>query len=186
MRPPSARGYAPRGRRRRTPRAGQHGFTLLEILIVLLIVGMTSAVVFPRLGTMAASFEFASQRDDLERTLNGLSYRAFRENSDLLLAGTYTEDGRGEKPRRQAERSGILRAGLATRSLLPAAREHLPPVNAKPADVALPPGWTLVVAEPIYFRGSGFCSGGRAEVYVGRLQYAYEMKPPLCRAVLVE
>lgn len=163
------------------------GFTLLEILIVLVIMSMTSAIVFPRLGTMASSYEFATQRDMLEQTLNGLGYEAVRDNTDMILFGTYTETGRDE--RKQQRRGGFgetLKPGLQTRSLLPNSREHLPPVNAIPAKIPLPAGWELVAESPIYFKGSGYCTGGRISVAVGSVDYAYEMKPPLCRATLVE
>ena len=162
------------------------GFTLLEILIVLVIMSMTSAIVFPRLGTMASSYEFATQRDMLEQTLNGLSYAAVRENTDLILFGTYTEAGRDVRKQERGGFGETLNPGMLTRSLLPNAREHLPPVNAQPAKIPLPAGWELAAAAPIYFMGSGFCTGGTISVAVGRLQYAYDMKPPHCRAVLVE
>jgi prepilin-type N-terminal cleavage/methylation domain-containing protein len=162
------------------------GFTLLEIVIVLVIVAMTSAIVFPRLVTMAASYEFATQRDTLEQALNGLSYAAVRENADMILFGTYTDAGRDEQKQRGRDFGDTLKPGMQTRSLLTNAREHLPPVNPEAVKVPLPAGWSLVVDEPIYFKGSGFCSGGTVNVLIGRLQYAYEMKPPLCRAVLVE
>jgi len=162
------------------------GFTLLEILIVLVIMSMTSAIVFPRLGTMASSYEFATQRDMLEQTLNGLSYAAVRENTDMVLFGTYTEAGRDERNQLRSDFGETLKPGMLTRSLLPNSREHLPPVNAAPANIPLPAGWELIAAAPIYFKGSGFCTGGTISVAVGYLEYAYEMKPPHCRAVLVE
>ena len=162
------------------------GFTLLEIVIVLVIVAMTSAIVFPRLVTMAASYEFATQRDTLEQTLNGLSYAAVRENADVILFGSYTDAGHSDQKQRRSDFGNTLKPGMQTRSLLANAREHLPPLNPEAAKVPLPAGWSLEVDQPIYFRGSGFCNGGTVSVLIGRLQYVYEMKPPLCRAVLVE
>lgn len=171
----------------RFPAPQARGFTLLEMLVVLLIVSLTSAIVFPQLTTMAASFEFASQRDTLEQDLNGLSYRAFRDNSDMVLVGTYTDEGQESAERRDRTTDYELDARLRTRSLIePEQRHHLPPVNAVTAKVVLPAGWRMVVDKPIYFRGSGYCSGGDVELFVGRLQYSYKMNPPLCRAVLVE
>lgn len=167
-------------------RGPTRGFTLFEILIVLAIIGMTSAIVIPRLGTMASSFAFAADRDNLEQTLSGLAYRAFRENGDLVLAGRYTKDGHEELRSYASDSGNTIDSALLTRPLFAEEREHLPPVNAVPATVPLPSGWELVVATPIYFRGSGYCSGGAAELYVGRLQYSYVLAPPLCRAVLVE
>lgn len=169
-----------------TTRSHTRGFTLLEILVVLAILAATSAIAFPRLETMAASFRFAADRDSFEQTLNGLAYQAFRDNSDVVLEGTYTIDGHDKLAARRQDRGETLRAGLRTRSLVRTDREHLPPLNAAPADVPLPDGWRLVVDEPIYFRGTGYCSGGSAELFVGSAQYSYEISPPHCRAVLVE
>ncbi|MGE0282446.1 MAG: prepilin-type N-terminal cleavage/methylation domain-containing protein [Rhodospirillaceae bacterium] len=162
------------------------GFTLLEVVVVLVIVSLTSAIVFPRLTTMASSYEFASQRDSFEQTLNGLSYRAYRENDDRILQGTYTSAGRDETAK--ARRSGRteLAGNMRTRALIAEPREHLPPVTRRYADVPLPEGWEVVIEDPIYFRGSGYCTGGTVELSVGRLEYIYALRPPLCRAELLE
>ncbi len=165
---------------------GERGFTLLEIVVVLVIVSMTSAIVFPRLATMAASYEFASQRDTFEQTLNGLPYKAYRENSDAILHGFYTAVGRDEARQPQGERGTTLAPFMRTRPPTSGSREHLPPVTAAYASITMPQGWEVVVDEPIYFRGSGYCSGGTVDLFVGRLQYSYVLRPPLCRAELVE
>lgn len=162
------------------------GFTLLEVVIVLVIVSMTAALAFPRLSTMAASFTFASERDQFEQTLNGLPYVALRSNSDQILLGTYTEAGRDARKEPRRALGETLDPSLRTTSLMANAREHLPPVNASFVPVALPAGWQIVVDEPIYYRGSGYCTGGRVNLFIGRLQYTYDLRPPLCRAELVE
>jgi len=165
---------------------GARGFTLLEILVVLTIVSLTSAIVFPRLGTMAASFQFASERDRFEQTLNGLPYQAFRDNRVKILLGTYTDEGRDERKKPRRDTGTTIAAHLRTQALLPEAREHLPPLNAQPADIRLPSGWEVAVAEPIYYSGAGYCSGGTVNLFVGNLQYTYVLNPPLCRAQLVD
>src|ERR1700742_4498093 len=59
------------------------GFTLLELLVVLVIIGLTSAVVIPRLPSVGASFDFALKRQSFEEAINQISYGAFRENQDF-------------------------------------------------------------------------------------------------------
>jgi len=162
------------------------GFTLLEVVVVLVIVSMTAALAFPRLSTMAASFTFATERDSFEQTLNGLPYTALRSNSDQMLLGTYTDMGRDTRPKIRGSLGDTLDPSLRTTSLLANAREHLPPVNASFAAFPLPSGWQMEVDEPIYYRGSGFCTGGRVNLFIGRLAYTYQLRPPLCRAELVE
>jgi prepilin-type N-terminal cleavage/methylation domain-containing protein len=162
------------------------GFTLLEVVVVLVIVSMTAALAFPRLSVMAASFTFATERDQFEQTLNGLPYTALRSSSDQILLGTYTETGRDTRKQPSRSPGDTLDPSLRTTSLLANAREHLPPVNASFAAVPLPSGWQMEVTEPIYYRTSGFCTGGRINLFIGRVEYTYQLRPPLCRAELVE
>lgn len=171
------------------PRDGSRqtrGFTLLEVVVVLVIVSMTAALAFPRLSTMAASFTFATERDQFEQTLNGLPYAALRSNADQILLGTYTDAGRDTRRRLQGSLGDTLDPSLRTTSLLQNTREHLPPVTAAFVPFPLPAGWRIEVADPIYYRGTGYCSGGRVDLHIGGLQYTYDLKAPLCRARLVE
>jgi prepilin-type N-terminal cleavage/methylation domain-containing protein len=176
----------PRRDVRRCGAQGARGFTLLEVVVVLVIVSMTSAIVFPRLATMASSYEFASQRDTFEQNLNGLSYQTYRENNDKILQGFYTAAGRDEKARSKQGGVASLAANMRTRPLTSEFREDLAPVTTTYAEIPMPDGWEVVVNDPIYYRGSGYCSGGTIDLFVGRLQYSYMLRPPLCRAELVE
>lgn len=185
--PPSAETHAA-GAMESTMHAPRHtrGFTLLEVVVVLVIVSMTAALAFPRLSTMAASFTFATERDSFEQTLNGLPYAALRSNSDQILLGTYTDAGRDTRKQPRGSLGDTLDPSLRTTSLLANAREHLPPVNASFVAFPLPSGWQMEVDQPIYYRGSGFCTGGRVTLFIGRVERIYQLRPPLCRAELVE
>ena len=156
------------------------------MLVVLVILGFTAGVVVPRMTTMGASFDFALKREAFEQTLNGLSYQAFRDNQDLLLLGDYTEAGRieGSEPRRDPGAS--INPALRTLPSADELREHLPPLNPAYAKLALPAGWRVSVAVPIYFRASGFCGGGAVTLEVGRAEYSYALTAPQCHATLVE
>lgn len=162
------------------------GFTLLEVLVVLVIVSATAAIVFPQLTTMADAVEFALEREKFEQTLNALSYQAFRENQPMVLAGTYTDAGRDAETQPGQRSGGTLRANLRTLPVNGEEREYLPPLNLAFPAPPLPEGWLVTVDAPIYFQGSGYCTGGNIELFIGDLQYSYVMTPPLCRAVLVE
>ncbi|MHB1206446.1 MAG: prepilin-type N-terminal cleavage/methylation domain-containing protein [Rhodospirillaceae bacterium] len=167
-------------------RADSRGFTLLEMLVVLLIVSLTAGIVVPRMTTMGASFDFALKREAFEQTLNGLAYQAFRDNQDLLLLGDYTAAGRIEGSEPKHELGDTLAGNLRTRSLIDQQREHLPPIAPAYAALPLPPGWRVSVAAPVYFRASGFCGGGAVVLDIGRAEYSYTLSPPQCHAQLVE
>ena len=70
------------------PRAAlrSDGFTLLELLIVLLILALLTGLVMPRLSNLYDSFRFAHERDDVLAQLGGLGYAAYREGRAFDLA----------------------------------------------------------------------------------------------------
>lgn len=166
--------------------APDRGFTLLEMLVVLVILGLTAGVVVPQMSTMGASFDFSLKREAFEQTLNGLAYQAFRDNQDLLLIGDYTDAGRVEGSEPKRDPGASLAASMRT---LPAAGEervHQPPLNPAYAQLPLPAGWRATVSAPIYFRASGFCGGGAVTLEIGRAAYSYELSAPQCHARLVD
>jgi type II secretory pathway pseudopilin PulG len=130
------------------------------VLVVLAILGLAAAAVGPRLAGMIDSIAFAMARETFEQDLGGLPYQAFTSGADLVLGG-----GAGQPA-------------------IPSAR---PPSGPEPATAAqaavvqLPAGWRLDVAQPIWFRASGYCSGGTVVVTAGEISETYLLRPPLCR-----
>lgn len=51
----------------------QHGFTLLEMLVVLFLIGLVTAVAMPGLQRMNASLERSLKRDQLQSLVNSLA-----------------------------------------------------------------------------------------------------------------
>ncbi len=174
-------------KRPRMPRSSaERGFTLLELLVVLAIVSLTGAVVIPRFTAISASFDYALKREGFEQTLNGLAYQAYRDNQDFVLDGAFTAAGWDPKSAAKQADGNDIQGGLRTRPLIAVAREHLPPVNTIPPPLPLPDGWRLTTSDPIYYRRSGYCSGGSVELVIGQSRYSYALAPPLCQAVLAE
>jgi prepilin-type N-terminal cleavage/methylation domain-containing protein len=167
-------------------RTQDRGFTLLEMLVVLVIVSLTAGVVLPRMTTMGASLDFALKREAFEQTLNGLAYQAFRDNQDLLLLGDYTDIGRIEGSEPKTVPGETIAAGMRTLSIIDQPRDHLPPINPAYAVLPLPPGWRASVKAPVYFRASGFCGGGAVVLEIGRAEYSYTLSSPQCHAQLTE
>ncbi len=173
------------------PRANRQGrtggFTLLEMLVVLVIVATTSAIVFPNLTTLGSSVDFALKRESFEQAVDGLAFTAFRESQDVVLSGVYTYAGREPDNNTGRNADGtVIQGSLRTRSLSVTQREILPPVNPHYAVLKLPEGWRLEITDPVYFHSSGYCDGGNIEVTIGRLRFSYTLAPPLCQAARVE
>lgn len=68
------------------------GFTLLELLVVMAVVGLLAAVVAPNLQRLVGSFDHATRRDGLIADVAALSYRAYAIGQSFELAnGAYAE-----------------------------------------------------------------------------------------------
>jgi prepilin-type N-terminal cleavage/methylation domain-containing protein len=69
-----------------------HGFTLLELMIVLFIVALLSGMIAPRLLTWYDSLQAAYERDDVLARLNELAYQAFQKSQDFTLTAYPTTE----------------------------------------------------------------------------------------------
>jgi prepilin-type N-terminal cleavage/methylation domain-containing protein len=81
-----ARSRAEHASRRSAHRSNETaGFTLLEMLVALAIIGLLLAIAFPALATAYDRARFAFGRDSIERQLDLLPLRAYGQSRRLVL-----------------------------------------------------------------------------------------------------
>lgn len=152
-----------------------NGFSLLEVLVVVFIIGLAASLVMPNFPLLFDRLVYANQRDTLLREINTLPYSAFSSNQDLVLVS-----GTLEARTSQAENvKSDTRVAINTDDLELVGSYRAS--NIRPIELDIPNGWSIRVSQPIIYRASGFCTGGTIDIFAGRLSYEYDLAPPYCQ-----
>jgi len=154
------------------PRAG---YTLLELLTVLLIFSLLAGLTVPKLTTMYESMQRVYEQEEIVAQLAGLNYLAFQQGRDIELS-TFPPI--------------VIQANAEDDELgasMPQTEKNLqtPPLNSNYLD--LPTGWQVKTQSPIIFFTNGACSGGEVVlVYQAEqpLVINLKMNPPFCQPEL--
>lgn len=142
------------------PASGKAGYTLLELLVALAILGALAGLAAPPFIRMIEQQRRVAEIAQVERTLAALPMQARERARDLVL-----------RPR-GASVDGVQRPAFIS-----------PLGDPAGADLsALPQGWTVEPASDLWIRYDGVCYGGavRATGPDGRA-IAYRLSAPICR-----
>jgi prepilin-type N-terminal cleavage/methylation domain-containing protein len=152
-----------------------NGFSLLEVLVVVFIIGLAASLVMPNFPLLFDRLVYANQRDTLLRDINTLPYSAFSSNQDLALAAGTLEST--ASPTGDEHSDANIAINVDDLELEGSYRAS----NIRPVKLDIPKGWTMRVSQPIIYRASGFCTGGTVEISAGALRYEYDLAPPYCQ-----
>jgi prepilin-type N-terminal cleavage/methylation domain-containing protein len=138
---PNKRRVALGGRRRRNA----DGFTLVEILVVLLIMGLLASITVPNLQRLYNSVQHDAEREEALGAITGLSYHAYVTGLPVTLPSGRT-DLKFAQPQPKNTKPGV---------------DADTPIDD---EIVFPAGWQLELTDPIAFNFLGICSGGKLKL----------------------
>lgn len=131
------------------------GYTLLELLVVLSLVGFITAIALPNLVTLSERIASRLQLEDIVTDINSIGFKAFQDSRAYQLGNT-----------------GILQTDVPT--------DVLNSSDAYPLD--LPDGWQLSVDTPIHYKSNGICLGGELRLHhLDELILNEMLRTPFCQ-----
>jgi prepilin-type N-terminal cleavage/methylation domain-containing protein len=151
----------------RLPGRGDSGFTLIEVLVVLVIVAVIGTLAYTYVMPLYARARVAYERDDIERQLLELPQRVRSSGHGGILTSRSGDD--------LAEGTLIAVEGTA--------KSGNPLEDWQVLRLAVPVPWRLKVAQPIFYHFTGSCEGGTVELALGAETVRYQLTAPLCRPI---
>lgn len=127
----------------------ERGYTLLEILTVLVLLALLAGIAMPKLTAVYAGVQWANERDDVLRQIAGLGFSAFRRGQDFELS-----------PYPEADHPGNTEQQFAG------------------VPLELPSGWKLEAVRPIIYKSNGICLGGRLRLICGERSLMLQIRAP--------
>ncbi|MDM8558490.1 prepilin-type N-terminal cleavage/methylation domain-containing protein [Candidatus Parabeggiatoa sp. HSG14] len=144
----------------------QQGFTLLELLVVLVVLSLLTGLAAPRLVAMYDSFHASLERDEVLIQLGKLNYLAFQQGHDFELT-TYPLVQKISTEYEEIK-SEIIDKKKTINNFL-----------------ELPEGWRVHTKIPILFRANGVCSGGLIYLNHQIQEFRVQLAPPFCQPKLL-
>jgi prepilin-type N-terminal cleavage/methylation domain-containing protein len=166
------------------------GFTLPELLVVLLIMSLLAGVTIPYLTKMYDSVQMAFQRDEIIAQLGSLNYLAFQQGQGFTLIRYPPKKEKVKKEfetffsedfdEDSEESKALLHEDLKSEEFEQDTEENRIETPETPIPLELPEGWQIRTKKPILFRANGACSGGMLYLYYQTQKYYIQLVPPFC------
>ena len=167
--------------RRNSPRAAclrsSAGFTLLETLVVVALIGLLAAVTLPRFEAMYRQLAMDLDRDSVEAAIAALPRNVAIDGREAVLSDLALQkpDDADAKPDDGADGETDV-----------AAPPKPDPNAPRQLQLPLPESWEVTIAQLIIYHASGFCEGGEILFHDHGAELHYRLDSPICAPVLVE
>ena len=156
------------------------GFTLLELLVVLVLVGLVTALALPNLERLVGAVTSKTERDYILDQFAGLGRHAMLQRRAYVVFGSDRAQDAGFSD--TAERD----VDLETQN--PCARPDEDRSDSPSCSghdryvIDLPEGWELRFDEPLVVYANGLCLGAELALYRrGEEDSRHVLEPPYCR-----
>lgn len=160
--------------------AAARGFTLLELIVVLLLLALVTALAMPNLDRLAAGVARGTERDRILDQFVGLGRQAMLQRRNYVVFGTDAGQDAGppapggETADAAREEPGRGAAGPSSDPFLHADHERYA--------IDLPEGWKIGLDPPLVVRANGACLGARLTLrHRGAVAVEVDLEPPYCR-----
>ncbi len=190
-----------------------HGFTLLELLVVLFLLSLIAAVAIPRLTQVYNSVQIAYEREEALAQIGSLSFLAYQRSLEFNLISyplPETVSALRVDNFQKVVNSGVLDEGTKEDkgTVKQTVSNHSPPqsspsthstnltsttdeetwgkVDLVPSPLELPAGWELRTEKPIHFFSNGVCTGGVAYLIHQTQQFRLQLVAPFCWPQLIK
>ncbi len=161
----------------------QTGFTLLEILVVLVILGLVVTISAPPLGRSLESTAFHARANDIESQINDLRIAALISRKNIrLIAISENPENEQETFEQRGQNAQAFSGDPLNFSPQNRTYQYIP-VTPDNRQLTLPNGWS-VNGQDIIFLSTGVCLGGTLEVRAPSGQKRdYNFKAPDCTII---
>ena len=161
-------------------RTAATGFTLLELLVVLVLVGLVTTLALPNLERLQRAVTGRTERDYILDQLAGLGREAMLHRRAYVVFGS---DGARDAG---SPGTAVSTSDAASRGVLVRPAGDTPDSHSHPGHeryrIDLPDGWEIRFDEPLVVYANGFCLGaGLALYHRGAEDVRLELDPPYCR-----
>ena len=156
------------------PGASAAGVTLLELVAVLALLGLITALALPNLQGLRERLARTTERDRILQQLAGLGQEAMLGGRTYLILGDSLEwaDGQACAPGRESS-SGTANGGMACHPSLAEGYDLY--------ELDLPEGWEARLDRPLVIRASGVCLGAQVRlIHRGKTAARVSLVPPYC------
>ena len=162
------------------------GFTLLELLVVLALVGLVAAIAFPNLERLYGAVTRETERDHILDQFAGLGLRAMRQGRNFVVFGAGGPGGPGFSVSPESGAAFTAETGAAfaagNSASTPSDAESASLAGYTPYAIEAPEGWEIRLEPPLRVRANGVCLGATLILrYQGEAEPRIELMAPWCR-----